>query len=129
MRSARSAPLPGPGVDRGRIVAFVIVEPCVDVKDGECAVVCPVECIYEGGRMLYIQPDECINCALCVSVCPVEAIFDEDDVPDDATTYVDINREFFGPDVTGWGAPGGAGPAYVTALDHPAVAALARRAS
>ena len=26
-------------------MAFVIVEPCVDVKDGECAVVCPVECI------------------------------------------------------------------------------------
>ncbi len=110
-------------------MAFVIVEPCIDVKDGECTVVCPVECIYEGGRMYYIQPDECINCALCVSVCPVEAIYDEDEVPESAIDFVAINREFFGPDVTGWGTPGGNAPQFATALDHPTVAALDPRES
>ena len=52
-------------------MTYVIAETCIDVKDGVCTEACPVDCIYEGGRMYYIQPDECVNCALCVSVCPV----------------------------------------------------------
>ena len=55
-------------------MAFIIVEPCIDVKDSACVIVCPVECIYEGPDQYYIQPDECIDCALCVPECPVEAI-------------------------------------------------------
>ena len=42
-------------------MAYVITEPCIDIKDGDCTVACPVDCIYEGGRMFYIQPEECIN--------------------------------------------------------------------
>lgn len=103
-------------------MAFVIGETCIDVKDGECTVVCPVECIYEGGRMFYIQPDECVNCALCVSVCPVEAIYDEHDLPARWKRFIDINREFFGDNVTGWGAPGGLDSDYRTDVDHPEVA-------
>ena len=34
-----------------------------------------VDCIYEGGRSLYIQPDECVDCGAYEPVCPVEAIF------------------------------------------------------
>jgi ferredoxin len=44
-----------------------------------------VDCIHsdEGeDRMLYIDPDECIDCGACEPVCPVTAIFAEDDVPD-----------------------------------------------
>ena len=59
-------------------MTYVIAEPCIDVKDGACVNVCPVDCIYEGGRMFYIQPDECVNCGICVSVCPVEAIFTDE---------------------------------------------------
>jgi len=88
-------------------MTYVITAPCIDVKDGECLLVCPVDCIYVGGRMMYIQPDECVNCGLCVSVCPVDAIFVEDKVPDEWKAFTDINRDFFGPDVTGWGLPGG----------------------
>lgn len=55
-------------------MAFVIGEPCVDVKDMTCIEECPVDCIYEGERMLYIHPTECIDCAACEPVCPVEAI-------------------------------------------------------
>lgn len=106
-------------------MAFVIAEPCIDVKDGICVDVCPVDCIYEGGRMLYIHPDECINCALCQSVCPVDAIFSEEDLPEDLERYAAVNREFFGPRVTGWGAPGGLSDSYRTDIDHPVVEAVA----
>ena len=108
-------------------MTYVIVSPCIDVKDGACQDVCPVECIYEGGRMMYIQPEECINCGLCLSVCPVEAIFEDDDVPGDEAAFRAINAEFFGPSITGWGAPGGAGPRYTTTMDHPVVGGAHRR--
>jgi len=104
-------------------MAYVIASACIDVKDGACQDVCPVECIYEGGRMMYIQPDECINCGICLSVCPVEAIFDEDDLPAAEAGYRAVNAEFFGPAITGWRSPGGARPDHVTSADHPVVAA------
>ena len=100
---------------------YVITSPCIDVKDGVCQKVCPVECIYEGGRMMYIQPDECINCAICVSVCPVQAIHEDVDVPDQEQVFVAANAEFFGPSVTNWGAPGGVSADYKTTLDVPLV--------
>src|SRR4051812_47784241 len=59
-------------------VTYVIAEPCVDVLDRACVEECPVDCIYEGARMLYIHPDECVDCGACEPVCPVEAIFYED---------------------------------------------------
>ncbi|WP_264005705.1 indolepyruvate ferredoxin oxidoreductase subunit alpha, partial [Mycolicibacterium sphagni] len=46
-------------------VTYVIAEPCVDVKDKACIEECPVDCIYEGARMLYIHPDECVDCGAC----------------------------------------------------------------
>ena len=62
-------------------MTYVIAEPCVDVKDKTCVEECPVDCIYEGERILYIHPDECVDCGACEPVCPVEAIVCEDDVP------------------------------------------------
>ena len=63
-------------------MTYVIAETCVDIKDKACIEECPVDCIYEGARMLYIHPDECVDCGACEPVCPVEAIYYEDDVPD-----------------------------------------------
>jgi hypothetical protein len=37
-------------------VTYVIAEPCVDVLDRACVEECPVDCIYEGKRALYIAP-------------------------------------------------------------------------
>jgi hypothetical protein len=34
-------------------MTYTIAEPCIDVKDRACVDECPVDCIYEGGRMLY----------------------------------------------------------------------------
>jgi NAD-dependent dihydropyrimidine dehydrogenase PreA subunit len=91
-------------------------------EGGACVDVCPVDCIYTGGRMLYIQPDECIDCGVCLSVCPVAAIFEDHALPASEAQFATINAEFFGPAVTGWGSAGGAGPRFTTTLDHPAVA-------
>ena len=55
-------------------MGFVIGSNCIDVKDKSCIEECPVDCIYEGNRMLYIHPTECIDCGACEPVCPVEAI-------------------------------------------------------
>ena len=60
-------------------MTYVIALPCVDVKDRACVEECPVDCIYEGARSLYIHPDECVDCGACEPVCPVEAIYYEDD--------------------------------------------------
>jgi NAD-dependent dihydropyrimidine dehydrogenase PreA subunit len=75
-------------------MAYIIVEPCVDLKDASCVDVCPVDCIYEGEKMYFIHPDECIDCAACEPVCPVAAIFAEDAVPEQWTNYIEINRDF-----------------------------------
>ena len=74
-------------VEIGDPMTYVIALPCVDLKDKACIDECPVDCIYEGERMLYIHPDECVDCGACEPVCPVEAIFYEDDVPGEWQDY------------------------------------------
>ncbi|MEY4969862.1 MAG: hypothetical protein RLZZ277_93 [Actinomycetota bacterium] len=106
-------------------VTYVIAQPCVDVKDKSCREECPVDCIYEGSRMLYIQPDECVDCGACEPVCPVEAIYYEDDVPGQWQDYKKINTEFF----VELGSPGGASKVGQTGTDHADVSALGPQTS
>lgn len=108
-------------------MTYVITEPCIDVKDGDCTQACPVDCIYEGGRMFYIHPDECVNCGLCLSICPVDAIVWDGEITGEMARFEAINREFFEEAVTGWGSPGGWDARHTTTLDHPAVAAYQPR--
>ena len=56
-------------------VTYIIAEPCIDIMDRSCVDVCPVDCIHEYGRILVIDPEECIDCGACEPECPVEAIF------------------------------------------------------
>lgn len=104
-------------------MTYVIAQPCVDVKDRACIEECPVDCIYEGARMLYIHPDECVDCGACEPVCPVEAIYYEDDLPEQWSGYTAINADFF----TDLGSPGGATKTGPQAFDHPHVADLPRQ--
>jgi NAD-dependent dihydropyrimidine dehydrogenase PreA subunit len=104
-------------------VTYIIAQPCVDVLDKACIEECPVDCIYEGDRMLYIHPDECVDCGACVPVCPVEAISHEADVPAQWKGFYAVNVEFF----AGLGSPGGGSRVGRTGTDHPAVAALPRQ--
>ena len=79
-------------------MAYIVTFACVDVLDKACIDVCPVDCIYvdEGvDRMVFIEPDECIDCAACEPVCPVTAIYAEDDVPEEENDYVAVNYDYF----------------------------------
>jgi NAD-dependent dihydropyrimidine dehydrogenase PreA subunit len=79
-------------------MTYIIAEPCVDVRDGSCVDVCPVDCIYttDTDNMFYINPDECIDCAACEPVCPVVAIFPEETVPEQwAPVYTLMNYDYF----------------------------------
>jgi NAD-dependent dihydropyrimidine dehydrogenase PreA subunit len=101
-------------------VTYVIAQPCVDLKDRACVDECPVDCIYEGKRMLYIHPDECVDCGACEPVCPVEAIYYEDDTPEQWKEYYDANVHFFDD----LGSPGGAAKMGEIDKDHPLIEAL-----
>ena len=84
-------------------MAYVIAEPCIDTKDNSCVEVCPVDCIhptpdepdYDQVKMLYIDPEECIDCDACVEACPVDACFAEDQLPDEWQQYIQINAEYY----------------------------------
>lgn len=78
-------------------MTYIITEPCVNVKDGACIDVCPVDCIYTtpDTNQMFIAPDECIDCAACEPVCPVQAIFAEDQVPANMKAYIPLNYDFF----------------------------------
>ena len=76
-------------------MTYIIAEPCVAVKDSSCVDVCPVDCIYEGEDMFYINPEECIDCAACEPVCPVVAIFAEDATPEFwKSVYIPKNYDY-----------------------------------
>ncbi len=84
-------------------MAYVITEPCINVKDTACVNVCPVDCIhpakaesdFEKVVQLYIDPDTCIDCGACVPECPVSAIFPEPDVKEESKSFVAKNRDFY----------------------------------
>lgn len=69
----------------------VVCEPCLDCRYTDCVAVCPVDCFHEAERILYIDPDVCIDCAVCVPECPVEAIFPDTDVPAQWSSYIELN--------------------------------------
>ncbi|MCI0460971.1 MAG: ferredoxin family protein [Gemmataceae bacterium] len=74
-------------------MAYVVCEPCRDCKYTDCVVVCPCECFYQDAVQLYIDPEECIDCAACAGECPVEAIFQETQVPAAWVSFIRLNAE------------------------------------
>ena len=74
-------------------MAFVVTAPCFGCKYTDCVVVCPTDCFREGEKMLYIEPDDCIDCGACEPECPVQAIFYEDNVPPDQREFVELNAQ------------------------------------
>ena len=79
---------------------FVITDPCIDTKDSACVDVCPVDCIhprkdepeFEQATILYIHPEECIDCGACVPACPVAAIYDSlESTPDSQKALIGAN--------------------------------------
>jgi len=74
--------------------------------------------------MLYIQPDECVDCGACEPVCPVEAIYYEDDIPSQWKEFGPMAGEFF----VEIGSPGGASKVGPTNSDHPKISARPAKA-
>ena len=79
---------------------FIITDPCIETKDAACVDVCPVDCIhprkdepeFEQVIMLYIHPEECIDCGACVPACPVAAIYESiDATPANQQDLVEAN--------------------------------------
>jgi ferredoxin len=54
---------------------------------------CPEDCFREGEKMLYIDPETCIDCYACQGECPVLAIFHEDEVPAGEREFIALNAE------------------------------------
>ncbi len=72
---------------------YIVTENCQDCRYTDCVEVCPVDCFYGDERMLYIHPDECIDCGACEPACPVQAIYAEEDLPADQQSWVKINAD------------------------------------
>lgn len=109
-------------------MTYVIGKECIDVQDKSCIDVCPVDCIYEGARKTYINPNECIDCGACELACPEVAIFParkargnaewETFTADQAAFFTEVLPGREGP----LGDPGGAGDVGVVGVDTPLVA-------
>lgn len=113
-------------------MTYVIGTACVDVVDKSCIEDCPVDCMYEGDRKLYINPDECVDCGACKLLCKVDAIFWEGDLPADQRQHLIDDAAFFSEVLPGraspLGNPGGAAAVGRIGVDTPLVAGLAPRA-
>jgi NAD-dependent dihydropyrimidine dehydrogenase PreA subunit len=90
-------------------MTYIIGQPCIGEKDTSCVDVCPVDCIhprkdedgFEEAEMLYIDPEECIDCGACEPACPVAAIGPEDapiegvSQEDWTGKWLDINTNYY----------------------------------
>ncbi len=109
-------------------MTYVITTACVDVKHKACAQECPVDCIYEGDRTMYINPDECVECGACKLLCEVDAIYHDSELPDAERKFLADNAAFFSDVLPGRdapiGTPGGAHDLGPVGVDTPMVTAL-----
>ena len=72
-------------------MSYIVTDHCVDCKYTDCVAVCPVDAFHEGPRMVYINPDTCVNCDACVPACPIEAIFSEENLPAKSQSWIQLN--------------------------------------
>ena len=109
-------------------MTYVIGSACIDVMDKSCVAECPADCIYEGARSMYINPDECVDCGACRIACRVAAIAYESDLDENELPYMADNAAFFEAVLPGrdapLGSPGGAAALGRVGVDTPLVAAM-----
>jgi ferredoxin len=105
---------------------FIITDPCIGTKDTACVDVCPVDCIhprkdepeFEQATMLYIHPEECIDCGACVPACPVAAIYDSvESTPASQKQLIEANAIYRAGDAAAVGRAEAIAKAHVEA--HP----------
>jgi NAD-dependent dihydropyrimidine dehydrogenase PreA subunit len=118
---------------------FIITDPCIETKDTACVDVCPVDCIhprkdepeYEAATMMYIHPEECIDCGACVPACPVAAIYESTDAtPSHQKDLIEANAVYRQGDADAFAAAEAIAKAHVAARpDIMAVPAAERQAA
>ena len=74
-------------------MTFVVTDNCKGCRFTDCVAVCPVDCFHADDEMLYIDPNECIDCGACVPECPVEAIYDEAQLPEELNHWIQVNAD------------------------------------
>ena len=74
-------------------MTYIVTQHCVDCKYTDCISVCPVDAFHESDRMVYINPDTCVNCDACVPACPIEAIYSEENLPSKFSEWTQINTD------------------------------------
>ena len=74
-------------------MAHIITAPCYGCRYTDCLVVCPCESFREGEKMLYIDPDSCIDCFACAPECPTSAIYQDVEVPANMKEFIALNAE------------------------------------
>ena len=81
------------GQDGNGLIAmpYVVTHACIDSKDQSCIEVCPVDCIYDIGKMVAVHPDECIDCGACQPECPVGAILPDLELDAEQLPYNEVN--------------------------------------
>jgi ferredoxin len=66
---------------------------CDGCRFTDCISVCPVNCFHADDKMLYIDPEVCIDCSACIEECPVQAIYEGDDYPAELEEWIEVNAE------------------------------------
>ncbi len=71
---------------------YVVTDLCAGCRYTECVSVCPVECFHFDESMVFIDPENCIDCGGCAPVCPVGAIHPSHQLPAEKREWIEINR-------------------------------------
>ncbi|HEY5961665.1 MAG TPA: ferredoxin family protein [Polyangiaceae bacterium] len=74
-------------------MAYVVTDNCNGCRFTDCVAVCPVDCIHGDGLMVYIDPEECIDCGVCAGECPVDAIYPLGELPEELKSWAAVNAE------------------------------------
>lgn len=74
-------------------MTFVVTGNCTGCRFTDCVAVCPVDCFHADDSMVYIDPEECIDCGACVSECPVDAIYEVKELPAELAHWQKLNAD------------------------------------
>lgn len=69
-------------------MTHVVTSNCQRCMYTDCVETCPVDCFFDAGSQLVIDPELCIDCAACIAACPVAAIYADDELPAESAREV-----------------------------------------
>jgi ferredoxin len=75
-------------------LTYVVTGNCQRCRFTDCITACPVDAFHADDEMVYINPDDCIDCGACEPLCPVHAIHEDRAIEKDASLqqWTEINK-------------------------------------